>query len=266
MRSVYMKRPLISHEIPKKLFHLHDEISDYPYVLGHLLSKDAEYASFYKNKLANSPYSILDNSAFELGESIPFEELYNLGQEYRPTHLVLPDKVNDFEVTLNNAKEYLAKYREPELKYIGVCQGDTFDQIYECMSFYLSHGVDIVALPFDLIKDSDYVTVRFRFLKWWYNYRYKTEEAIKLKIHLLGTLNPIEFALFKDETMAMYIYSVDTSSPIINGWVGNEFTDQGLLAPKPSLKLADNLDTDLTEEQINLIYKNINKFKSYVTW
>lgn len=261
-----MKRPLISHEIPKKLFHLHDQISDYPYVLGHLLNKDAEYAAFYKDKLANSSYSILDNSAFELGESIPFEELYNLGQEYKPTHLVLPDKVNDFEVTLSNAKEYLAKYRDPEQKYIGVCQGDTFDQIYECMSFYLQNNVDIVALPFDLIKDSDYVTVRFRFLKWWYNHRYRTDEAIKLKIHLLGTLNPIEFALFKDETMAMYIYSVDTSSPIINGWVGNEFTDQGLLAPKPSLKLADNLDTELTEEQIKLIFNNINKFKSYVSW
>lgn len=261
-----MKRPLISHEIPKKLFHLHDEISDYPYVLGHLLNKDAEYAAFYKEKLANSSYSILDNSAFELGESIPFEELYKLGQEYKPSHLVLPDKVNDFDVTINNAKEYLAKYRDPELRYIGVCQGDTFDQIYECMSFYLQNNVDIVALPFDLIKDSDYVTVRFRFLKWWYNHRYKTDEAIKLKIHLLGTLNPIEFALFKDETMAIYLYSVDTSSPIINGWVGNEFTDQGLLAPKPILKLADNLDTELSEEQIKLIFKNIHKFKSYVSW
>ena len=40
--------PLISHEIPKALFDRHDEVSDYPYVLGHLLSLDTEYADFYK--------------------------------------------------------------------------------------------------------------------------------------------------------------------------------------------------------------------------
>ena len=38
--------PLISHEIPKALFSRHDEVSDYPYVLGHLLSLYKDYAYF----------------------------------------------------------------------------------------------------------------------------------------------------------------------------------------------------------------------------
>lgn len=266
MRSKYMKRPLISHEIPKQLFSEHDKISDYPYVLGHLLNKDKEYADFYKSKLASSSYSILDNSAFELGESIPLEELAELCNEYKPTHLVLPDKVNDYRVTLDNAKEYLAKYKVKDQKYMGVCQGDTFDEIYSCMSYYLSEDIDIIALPFDLIEKSDYITVRFRFLQWWYKHKFKLHEAIALKIHLLGTLNPVEFELFKGQSIADYIYSIDTSSPIINGWVGNEFTEHGLLAPKPSLKLADNLDTKLEKEQIELIYKNVKTFKNYVKW
>lgn len=266
MRSKYMKIPKISHEIPKQLFPFHDLISDYPYVLGHLLNKDKEYADFYKDKLATTPYSILDNSAFELGQSIPLEELAQLCDEYKPTHLVLPDKVNDYKVTLDNAKEYLAKYKVEGQKYVGVCQGDNFDEIYDCMSYYISQGVDIVALPFDLIEKSDYVTVRFRFLQWWFKNKFKAHEASSLKIHLLGTLNPIEFELFKGQTVADYIYSVDTSSPIINGWVGNEFTEHGLMAPKPSLKLADNLDTKLEKEQIELIYKNVKTFKNYVKW
>lgn len=266
MRSKYMKRPLISHEIPKQLFPQHDSISDYPYVLGHLLNKDKEYADFYKEKLVLAKYSILDNSAFELGQSIPLQELAELCEEYRPTHLVLPDKVNDYQVTLDNAKEYLAKYKVQGQKYMGVCQGDTFEEIYSCMSFYINQGVDIVALPFDLIEKSDYVTVRFRFLHWWFKNKFQAHEASALKIHLLGTLNPVEFELFKNQSIADFIYSIDTSSPIINGWVGNEFTEHGLLAPKPSLKLADNLDTKLTEEQIELIYKNVKTFKNYVKW
>ena len=50
--------PLISHEIPKALFPRHDEVSDYPYVLGHLLNLDTEYADFYKEKLKTAEYKI----------------------------------------------------------------------------------------------------------------------------------------------------------------------------------------------------------------
>jgi len=41
---------LISHEIPKQLFPIHDIINDYPYVLGHLLNLDKEYAAFFIRK------------------------------------------------------------------------------------------------------------------------------------------------------------------------------------------------------------------------
>ena len=61
------------------------------------------------------------------------------------------------------------------------------------------------------------------------------------------------------------IYSLDTSSPVINGWVGNELGPHGLTVPKPKAKLADNLDIELSEEQINLIFKNIKTFRSYVS-
>ena len=258
--------PLISHEIPKALFDRHDEVSDYPYVLGHLLSLDTEYADFYKEKLKTADYSILDNSAFELGKSIPMEELYELGKEYNPTHLVLPDVVNDYDQTLSNAKEYLANYKVEGQKYIGVCQGDTFEQIADCIDYYLSERVDIIALPFDLVENSDYVTVRSRFLNWWYANRFNMGIGLP-KFHLLGCQNPVEFILINDLNIVLkgLIYSLDTSSPVINGWVGNELGPHGLTVPKPKAKLADNLDIKLSEEQINLIFKNIKTFRSYVS-
>lgn len=255
----------ISHEIPKQLFPFHGLINDYPYVLGHLLHQDQEYADFYKEKLKSSTYSILDNSAFELGQSIPGDELYELGEEYVPTHLVLPDKVNDYQQTMENAVEYLGKYRSNTLKYIGVCQGDTFNQIADCIDFYTEKDVDIIALPFDLVPDSDYVTVRFRFLNWWYANRYKHTGRLH-RFHLLGCQNPVEFQLYKynQAHIIKHIYSLDTSSPIINGWVGNKLGPNGLTVPKPKDKLADNLDIKLSQEQINLIFENIQTFRSYV--
>jgi hypothetical protein len=255
----------ISHEIPKQLFPFHDLISDYPYVLGHLLNNDRGYTEFYKEKLKTAPYSILDNSAFELGQSIPGEELYELGEEFRPTHLVLPDKVNDYKQTMSNAVEYLGKYRSDNVKYIGVCQGDTFDQIADCIDFYVDKDVDIIALPFDLVPDSDYVTVRFRFLNWWYANRYKFFGG-SYKFHLLGCQNPVEFQLYKynQSNIQRYIYSLDTSSPIVNGWSGNELGPHGLTSPKPKDKLADNLDIKLSEKQLNLIFQNVKTFRDYV--
>jgi len=256
----------ISHEIPKQLFPLHDLISDYPYVLGHLLNNDRGYTEFYKEKLKAAPYSILDNSAFELGQSIPGEELYELGEEFRPTHLVLPDKVNDYRQTMENAVEYLGKYRSDNLKYIGVCQGDTFEDIADCINFYTEKDIDIIALPFDLVPDSDYVTVRFRFLNWWYANKYRFSGGLH-KFHLLGCQNPVEFLLYKyhQEHITRYIYSLDTSSPIVNGWSGNKLGSNGLTAPKPKAKLADNLDIQLSQEQLELIFDNVKTFRNYVS-
>ena len=256
----------ISHEIPKQLFQFHDTINDYPYVLGHLLNQDKEYADFYRKKLEVCTFSILDNSAFELGESIPMEELYELGLEYKPTHLVLPDRVNDFKQTMANATEYFSKYRSADLEYIGVCQGDTFDQIADCIDFYMDNNVDIIALPFDLVTDSDYVTVRFRFLNWWYANRFNYKRSGGFKFHLLGCQNPVEFLLYKyhQDHIVRFIHSLDTSSPIINGWEGNVLGPNGLTSPKPKAKLADNLDIKLLVEQVDLIFRNIKTFREYV--
>lgn len=264
-----LRKPYLSHEIPKALFNRHDEISDYPYVLGHLLKLDQEYADFYKAKLhdPNTLYSILDNSAFELGESIPFNELRELALEYKPTHLVLPDRVHDKQFTMESAKEYLQTYSEDKQKYIGVCQGDTFEDIADMIDFYLKlEKVPIIALPYDLIKDSEHVTVRFRFILWWYKNRYNYYfHKNRVKFHLLGCENPVEFLFYKGNmTISKFIHSIDTSSPIVNGWFMQPLNEHGLTGPKPKAKLADNLDIELDQEQLELIFKNVKTFKSYV--
>lgn len=87
------------------------------------------------------------------------------------------------------------------------------------------------------------------------------------KFHLLGCQNPVEFILINslNTVLRRLIYSLDTSSPVINGWVGNELGIHGLVEPKPKAKLADNLDIELSQEQIDLIFKNIKTFRSYVS-
>lgn len=261
----------ISHEVPKALFPMHNLISDYPYVLGHLLSLDKEYAEFYKRKLAESDFSILDNSCFELGKSIDLTELKNLAVEYKPRVLVLPDKLHDMEETLRMSIDFMQRYGNKvhgtmngstNTYLMGVLQGNNFEELDRCLEKYVQIGVKYIAIPFDCIKDSDWHTIRALYWKRLVNTTDFTYPMRGLKFHFLGITNPSELLLYTGEEKDK-IYSIDTSSPIINGWVGNKYGEYGLFAPKPKDKLAENLDIQLKDSQIELIIHNVKKFKEY---
>jgi hypothetical protein len=256
---------LISHEIPKCLFELSRKFNDYPYVLGHLIKLDSDYKKFYKEELKHASYSILDNSAFELGKSIPFEELISVARELRPSHLVLPDTVHDKNTTLKNSIEFFSQYeselRELNITPIGVVQGDTFVELYECISRYISCGIHSIAIPFDCIANTDYSIVRFQFFRWLINQI--GEVGMRgIHFHFLGIQNPQELLLYSGLEKS-YIYSIDSSSPILHGVAGNRFTEWGTNEPKPKIKLADNLNIDIDNVTWEKISNNIQHFRNY---
>mgnify|MGYP000869360078 CR=1 FL=1 len=265
-----MNKPLLSHEIPKQLFPYHDLINSYSYVLAHLLLKgtehyDEEYASFYKKKLKTSKLSYLDNACFELGDSIDYKKLYELGEEYKPTHLVLPDCLHDAKVTKERALQYLGEFKSTP-KLIGVVQGKTYDEIADMVNFFCDISeVDIIAIPFDIMKVAIPSEFSEEMKKIW---RIKVmKECViptlkgRKKLHLLGCASVFEFGLYSSYDMEN-IYSIDTSAPIIYGWSGISLSKCKLETPKPKDKLAENLDIVLSEEQINLITENIHFFRT----
>lgn len=255
---------LISHEIPKQLFPFDNLISDYPYVLGHLLRKDKDYASFYKKRLQEANFSILDNSAFELGASIDPKELVELALEYKPKVLILPDTLHNREKTLEDSITFYAKYSSQLMKNdtlcMGVVQGNTFDELLDCVNKYHELGISYIAIPFDCIKDSNWNTVRVQFIR---SVLFKINWP-NIRFHFLGIQNPSELLCYTKGEKER-IFSIDTSSPIINGWKGNRYTDYGLSQEKPKDKLAENLDIVLDENQLSDIVFNVQKFKEYAT-
>jgi len=268
------KKQLISHEIPKQLFPIHDFINDYEYVLAHLLLKETHhydelYADYYKNKLANSSYNILDNSLYELGDSIDYKCLYELGEEYKPTHIILPDCLNNTITTKNRAVQYIKEFGSKSTpKFIGVVHGNTYDEIRDILYFYETNPlIDIIAIPFDIMSN----TIPYGANKklWRVNvFReliYPTLKGLKStkKIHLLGCHTPLEFKYYTPNEKE-YIYSIDTSAPIIYGWNNISFDDITLDTPKPKDKLAENLDIVLEQDNLNCIAKNVKIFKIFL--
>jgi hypothetical protein len=276
----------ISHEIPKALFQQHHFINDYPYLLAHLLHPslqyyDKEYALFYKQIVKEYDYSILDNSAFELGDSIDLDILYTTGEEYKPTHLILPDCLHNSKITKERAENYLAKYADKSTpKFIGVIQGETLQEFLDMYEFYLELAdVDIVAIPFNFYTREQFAkTLSFKInsedLETWYKtHRVSLVERLlktynynlPKKLHLLGCFTPNEFMFYNAEELSN-INSVDTSAPIIYGWNQIIFPFNGLdyNITKPKEKLAENLDIKLNNKQLNCIATNVRMFRTFL--
>lgn len=257
---------LVSHEIPKQLFPIHDAISDYPYVLAHLLMKgtehyDEHYAEFYKQKLSESSYSILDNSCFELGQSIDSEILSELCYEYKPSHLVLPDLMSNMVGTIAAVEGFLASFKmPPNLKLIGVVQGNSIAEYYDMLEYYNDlEQVDIIAINFRRIGYEDVFMDRLDFLHEAFKYK-----KLKKKIHLLGCTNPAEFIKYSSQ-LKERIHSIDTSSPIVHGWLGNRFDpDWGWIKKKPLEILADNLNISLSYKQLADISHNVKIMRHFI--
>ena len=81
-------------------------------VLAHLVDEDEEYAKFYAGR---SEYKIMDNGAFELGESYAPDKLVELGKKCGAQAIVLPDYPGqDWKKTMEAAIELI-----PDVKAAG---------------------------------------------------------------------------------------------------------------------------------------------------
>ena len=82
------KNPQFCIITPTKYLEWYAAQSSMHLVLAHLVDKDEEYADFYANR---TEYKIMDNGAFELGESYAPEKLIELGKKCKANAIVLPD-------------------------------------------------------------------------------------------------------------------------------------------------------------------------------
>ena len=77
--------------------------------------------------------------------------------------------------------------------------------------------------------------------------------------HLLGCGLPQEFQFYKHSDYD-WIYSLDTSNPVVHGIKGINYKDQGLWS-KESQKLFELINSDISIDQLGVIKSNIQKFR-----
>ena len=253
----------ISHEIPRCLIDEHqDFISDYQFVLLHKILEDKDYAEMVCEFAGCGEFTYLDNSCFELGESLDNDILYEWFTRLEPDYVVLPDVLGDKKRTLERSFEFVDAYPDTVIHGMPVIQGSTPDEMIECYNEFMKFGFPIIGIPFVYSWIDKDPTLQA-------NGRIKLLEKMdkecinkNLKHHLLGTWQAREFAHYRNYK---WIHSIDTSNPVMSALDGTPYAGIHGLTQKP--KSTFDSVYDMKEEDINLdlLYYNVDTFREIVT-
>ena len=254
----------IAHESPKSIFETVQKYTDYDYALVHLFEEDEEYLLQFKEAIKKGREVILDNSIFELEEAFDANKFNYWVNEIRPTWYIVPDVLEDGYGTIDKMEDWNNK----SLGYkgsgkIGVVQGKTYDEIVDCYNYMNKEAdVDMIAISFDYSYYTDSVPHPNKYVSWMLGRVKLLGDLLKDGViniekphHLLGCGLPQEFAFYAHYP---WIYSLDTSNPVVHGIKGIKYGSDGLWS-KESQKLFELINYDV--EDINLILSNIQKFR-----
>lgn len=261
----------ISHECPLDIFEEVQKFTDYDYFLVHLFDELPEYKQKYLKAKEKGRETILDNSIFELGKAFDQEKFAEKVLELEPDWYIIPDSLENHEETVKNNEQW--KYRYPDLpgKRIGVVQGKTYSELAESYKYWDLVGlVDMIAISFDYSWYQQAVSHTRKHVSWALG-RIKLlgdlfrEEVINVEKphHLLGASVPIEFKLLQ---LANYdwIYSIDTSNPVVHAIKGHRYETNFGLTFKESQKLHTMMNYPGEDINRDILYHNLLEFRKFV--
>lgn len=258
----------IFHEAPKSIFEEIQKHTAGDYALVHLFEEDKEYLNLFKDAVASGREVILDNSIFELEEAFDADRFAYWINELKPTWYIVPDSLENATTTRNNMEEWNQKYADKVPgKKIGVVQGKTYSEITACYEYMANQAdVDMIAISFDYSYYENTIPHPNKYVAWMLGRVQLLGKMLRGGVidtdkphHLLGCGLPQEFSFYR-ETGWDWIYSLDTSNPVVHGLKGIEYKDYGLWS-KESQKLYTMINSEVSEDQLQLVKYNVNMFR-----
>ena len=258
----------IAHEAPIDLFDEVQRYTDYDYCLVHLLEQNSRYRDIFERTIKKGREVILDNSIFELEEAFDADKFDQWVNRLKPSWYIVPDALEDVGKTLDQMDDWNSKgYGFAGSGKIGVVQGKTYDQIVECYTYLDGASeCDMIAISFDYSYYATSCPHPNKYVSWMLGRVKLIGDLMRdnvinrnKKHHLLGCGLPQEFSFYKHDDYN-FIYSLDTSNPVVHGIKGIPYKPEGLWS-KESQKLHELIDFPLDHLDINLILNNIKQFR-----
>jgi len=223
--------------------------------------------TFFKNaKDIHDKKVYLDNSIFELGTSFEPKQYSKWIEQLEPNIYIVPDTLEDSNSTIKQYHDFIQEFSGLPGKRMGVVQGKTYDELVRCYSF-MSEYSDMVAISFDYsyylstgignTKLERYCNGRKKFIQDLINEnRWNWDKPV----HLLGCSLAREFSYYCDNNIHN-IKTCDTSNPVVAAMFNLKYNDTWGLDEKPSQKLADMLEANLDDTQLEVLNYNLSMFK-----
>ena len=257
----------IAHEAPKSIFEDVQKVTDYDYALVHLLEEDEEYLTMFEKAIKKGREVILDNSIFELEEAFEADRFAIWVERLKPSWYIIPDALENAEKTMQQAADWFKSYSHLPGKTIGVVQGKTYEEIRDCYrAMDEIANVDMIAISFDYSYYTESVPHPNKYVSWMLGRVKLLGDLVRDGIinkdqphHLLGCGLPQEFSFYKHADYS-FIYSLDTSNPVVHGLKGIGYEREGLWS-KESQKLHELIDFPIEEIDIEKVTGNIEKFR-----
>ena len=215
---------------------------------------------------------ILDNSIFELGTAFKGADYLKWVKELKPTWYIIPDVLEEADKTVQQAEEWLFKYGSEipkETKSIGVVQGKNLEEIVRCYQSLEKLGVDMIAISFDYSFYETLFPHPNQKFSWMMGRVLLIGILVDMGVinpeiphHLLGSALPVEGKYYGQYN---WIYSTDTSNPVVHGIKGIKYQENFGLYKKESQKLHEMINYPEEEIDIELVEYNIKEFRKYWT-
>lgn len=274
-----MKKIKMFHEAPLSMFDKVQEATDGDYFLVHLFETNPEYKEKALQAREKGREIILDNSIFELGKAFNMKDFAWEVMTIKPDYYIVPDVLEDAKGTIDNLIDWVTKYKNDVdhitnngAKMMAVVQGKTLEEIEVCYKVLDALGVDKICFSFDLSLYEKLFPEEPNQLKAWAKGR---AMVIKYLIagnvinrskphHLLGCSCAGEGQFYCDDSMFDFIDSIDTSSPVIRGIFGMDYSVPFWgNTEKPSTKLYTIIDGHYGDKVEKDVLDNIESFRTF---
>uniref|UniRef100_A0A7C3WM14 Uncharacterized protein n=1 Tax=Dictyoglomus turgidum TaxID=513050 RepID=A0A7C3WM14_9BACT len=252
--------------------------SKYHLILPHVLQSDSKYYEFYRKRIREKDFVILDNSIFELGTSFDANALLDIAEDLQVSVVVAPEAWEDAAETKKMVLDFIELHssRNCNIPILAMAQGKNVDEIIGSFFFWNNHSkISYIGLPFSLdfeiegVSDNIKSQTLKRVLNRWYlvdrinRYIRASSQKIVKPTHLMGLSDAVELQRYKGDSY-YWIHSNDSSSAYIHGKHCIKYTDRGLPCEKILEKVNFSDSTVLNTEQYNCIVYNIEKILSWV--
>ena len=259
------------HEAPKCIFNEVQRVTDGDYALVNLFEEDPEYYQLFKDAVAQGREVILDNGVFELGTAWEASEFVQWIRRLQPTWYIVPDVLEDGEATIAKFFDFIEAYPELPGKRIGVAQGKDYDDMVKCYRA-IEPYCDMVAISFDFSWFQDKECTSSPYTQAMVGRRQLLSALVSDGVineekphHLLGCMLPQEVRFYTHPMLALtfgWIYSIDTSNPVVHGLKGIRYMGHGLDS-KESQKLYTMINATVNDQQLWDVMYNIERFRRF---